>query len=899
MVGQTLGHYQIIEKLGEGGMGAVYKARDLKLGRTVAIKLLPASVAAHRDRLERLLQEARAASSLNHPNIVTIHEIGEADGAVFVVMEYVAGKTLQGLIGRKGLPAADALRYSVSIAGALDAAHRAGIVHRDLKPGNIMVSESGQVKLLDFGLAKLVAPSEEPAPSESTETRVEFERPKTEEGAILGTVAYMSPEQAQAKPVDARSDLFSFGAVLYEMLAGRPPFRGGNKVEILSAILREEPAPLADIPEELERILFRCLRKDPERRFQHASDLRVALEELKEESESGRLSRHEAAAPRRRRWPVYAVLAAAALIAACLVWLLVPRPGHRPFRKLTDDPGVSASPAISADGKLLAFASDRAGDAGLDIWVRQMAGGTLMRLTGDPGDEFFPQFSKDATEVFYYSNRSEGSIYAVPTLAGKPRLLAEGCGPASVSPKGDELIFYRPGTGLGPGPMFILSLKGGQPEAWQPEFRCAHRPIWSPDGDQILFVGLDPSVRNRWWIAPRRGGAPKPVQLTSVGYASAMGHWFQTSGGGNAVVLPQHIGDSVNLFVFPLASRFGLTRKPAPATFGTGWEVNPSVSASGDLVFTRAETAQIAWGIATSPKGQASAAKQLARAAAQPSISGDGTKLAFQRFVDGGLKEEIVVRDLEAGSETVLDVHPNPIALGASFPLISRDGSAVYYRAVGSPPATVITHHWIPSAGGAARNPALSGVGLLTSWSYDGKSMLGECRPAQFKKSQICRVEVASEKVTRLLSHETDDLLSPSSSWDDKWVAFMRRKRIGKTGIALAAVRVDGTLAPESEWVAISSGEFEDTRPRFAADGRMIYFFSTRGNQRLIVAQALDPVTMRPAGPPAIVHQWRILDGMLARVSGLYPNPTLGVSRDMIVYSTTETRSNIWHTTID
>jgi len=261
MPGQSIAHYVVLEKLGEGGMGVVYQARDTRLDRLVALKFLPPERVADPDRKARFIREARAASALNHPNIITIHDIASEAGQDFIVMEYVAGQTLSQLISSKGLPPKEAIKYAVHIADALAAAHAKGIIHRDLKPGNVMVTgpegsgHPGLVKVLDFGLAKLTEPS---GPSESTAT------------AVVGTVAYMSPEQAEGIKVDARSDIFSFGAVLYEMLAGRRAFSG---------LMREEPAPLLDVPPELDHIVTRCLRKNPDDRFQRAADLKQALEE--------------------------------------------------------------------------------------------------------------------------------------------------------------------------------------------------------------------------------------------------------------------------------------------------------------------------------------------------------------------------------------------------------------------------------------------------------------------------------------------------------------------------------------------------------------------------------------------------------------------------------------------
>jgi len=319
MIGRTLAHYRIESTLGAGGMGVVYKAHDTHLHRPVAIKVLRPDAVANPERKRRFVQEAKIASALNHPNIITIYDIDTADGTDFIAMEYLAGQTLDRLIGCQRLPLREALHYAIQIADALAKAHAAGIVHRDLKPQNVMVGEERLVKVLDFGLAKLTEPEEN---DEFAATLTAG--PRTKEGAIVGTVAYMSPEQAEGKKVDARSDIFSFGVVLYEMLTGQQPFQGDSHLAILSAILKEEPSPVIEIagsmPTELETIVSRCLRKDRDRRFQHAADLRVALEEVSEALRPASVAAAPGAqtgkrlARRRRLLAVAAVAAAGALI---------------------------------------------------------------------------------------------------------------------------------------------------------------------------------------------------------------------------------------------------------------------------------------------------------------------------------------------------------------------------------------------------------------------------------------------------------------------------------------------------------------------------------------------------------------------------------------------------------
>jgi serine/threonine protein kinase/Flp pilus assembly protein TadD len=294
MVGTTISHYEILEKLGEGGMGLVYKARDLQLGRFVAVKVLIAGQGESSDHRARFIQEARAASSLNHPNIITIHDIVSIDEGECIVMEFIRGKTLADVIEAGKIPGVDCLKYAMQIADAVAAAHNIGIIHRDLKPANVMVTPDGLAKVLDFGLAKLAGEEDSPGVFGETDTTVSIhvsERPKTAEGAIIGTVAYMSPEQAQGLRVDARSDIFSFGAVLYEMATGERAFHGSSGLATLTAVLRDNPRDFStfqvDVPPELQEVVMRCLRKDPDQRFQSMGDVKSAIEQIFYRTKSG------------------------------------------------------------------------------------------------------------------------------------------------------------------------------------------------------------------------------------------------------------------------------------------------------------------------------------------------------------------------------------------------------------------------------------------------------------------------------------------------------------------------------------------------------------------------------------------------------------------------------------
>ncbi len=412
VIGRKLGHYEILSRLGEGGMGIVYKARDQHLDRFVAIKVLPPELVADPDRKRRFVQEAKAASALNHPNIITIHDIANDNGTDFIVMEYVQGKTLGQMIPRRGLKLSEVLKYAIQIADALAKAHGAGIVHRDLKPGNIMVSEGGLVKVLDFGLAKL---TERPQVEEAESTGTL--QPQTEEGMILGTASYMSPEQAAGKPVDVRSDIFSFGSVLYEMVTGQRAFQGDSKMSTLAAILNQEPKSAREIartlPHDLDKVITRCLRKEPSRRSQSMADVKVALEELKEESDSGSPQAAEAPGPSRKAgrfsgvtWAAVGVVAIGLVLAAWL-WLdrldirqqdatLIPVP-------LTAYPGWESAPSFSPDGSQVAFQWSKTSHfEDDDIYIKQIGvEGNPFQLTDHPGSDQTPAWSPDGGTIAF------------------------------------------------------------------------------------------------------------------------------------------------------------------------------------------------------------------------------------------------------------------------------------------------------------------------------------------------------------------------------------------------------------------------------------------------------------------------------------------------------------------
>jgi eukaryotic-like serine/threonine-protein kinase len=505
MIGQVLGHYRIEAKLGEGGMGVVYRALDTHLDRPVAIKILRADAVTSPERKRRFLQEAKAASALNHPNIIHIYDISSSDGTDYIAMEFVDGKTLDQLIGKRGLPLKETLRYSIQIAGALARAHAAGIVHRDLKPANVMVGENGLVKLLDFGLAKL---TEKSADSEADTVSMTAEKgPETEEGTIVGTVAYMSPEQAEGKKVDARSDIFSFGSVLYEMVTGRRAFGGANKISMLSAILHQEPQPLGelvpDFPAEMEKIISRCLRKDQERRPQHAGDIKLALDELRVDSESSKQSsavKPAEQAPARSFRRLAAILTGAAVLLAAigaLRWLKrsPAAPAGADWVQITNFADSVSQPALSPDGRMLTFIRGPRTFLGPgQIYVKMLPSGDPVQLTHDDTPKLGPAFSPDGSRIAYTAiNGLAWDTWVVPVLGGEPRLwLPNAAGLVWIGKS--KLLFSEIKDGpLHMGIVTAEESRAGSRDLYVPshERAMAHRSYPSPDGKSILVVEMN------------------------------------------------------------------------------------------------------------------------------------------------------------------------------------------------------------------------------------------------------------------------------------------------------------------------------------------------------------------------------------------------------------------------
>lgn len=684
-VGQVFGRYRVLSAIGHGGMGEVYLAEDTTLGRRVALKFLPALVARDQVRLGRFEQEARATSALNHPNIITIYEVGLINGCNFIAAEYVDGETLRCRLenSRPNLP--EAVDIAIQIVAALSAAHQAGIVHRDIKPENIMLRADGIVKVLDFGLAKLTY-QVSANPEEATRRLV-----MTSEGIVMGTVAYMSPEQARALPVDARTDIWSLGVVLYEMLTGCSPFIGPTASDMVAAILEREPEQLNShcqvLPAELDRIVTKAIRKKANERYQTCRDLLVDLKSLQQQ-----LVHPSTVSPQARPWR-YALSAsskAAILVLAIVTASLVSVTIYNRFirkdstartaplknvgmtMQLTTWPGLDVHPALSPDGNSVAYSSDHNGS--FEIYVKQLTPGSREnQLTSDGAQNFDPTWAPDG-KFIAFASKGRGGIWVVPSSGGTPRQLTESGANPAWSPDGSQIVFQSEGDNgnlgatdvgpLSPSILRVVSSQGGASRALTQvgSPNAGHcSPSWSPDGSRIVFVAYNVISTDLWSISAQGTDLRQVTNRKSYVYDPVFSPDGQHLYFGGIAKLGGFV-----LYRLPVLPTNGKSEEEPAEIFNSGLSRIKHLSISSDgskLAYSAPTMRGTLFSLTLSPTGAVGTrpAQPLLNESSYrkglPVISPDGQKIAFVEF-RGGTNQDIWVMDIDGNNPVQVTTDP-------------------------------------------------------------------------------------------------------------------------------------------------------------------------------------------------------------------------------------------------
>jgi eukaryotic-like serine/threonine-protein kinase len=824
--GTKLGPYEIQSLLGVGGMGEVYRARDTRLGRDVAIKILPSEMSADPLRKQRFEREAKAISGLNHPNICTLHDVGSQDGTDYLVMERVEGETLEKRLKKGPLPLEHVLKYGIQIADALDKAHRSGVVHRDLKPGNIMLTNSG-AKLLDFGLAKPVVSALTGATRTATSP---VQSPATQEGTVVGTFQYMSPEQVEGKELDGRSDIFSLGAVLYEMVTGQRAFEGKNQISAAAAILETEPAPISVVspltPPALDHAIRCCLAKDAEERWQVARDVERELKWIDEIRTSGR---SDAGVDLQRKRETRIAWAIAGVLALGLLWLAIVhlrrdlRPGPLLRASLLPPSGTSFLPynfALAPDGSRLAFVALGAGGR-TALWVRALSSRNAQQLTGTEGATY-PFWSPDGRQVGFFS---QGRLKAVDLVNASVRDICDASPGFGASWSQDGVIVF--GNGI-IGPIYKVPASGGSPEAVtrvpRGSSQAHHWPFFLPDGKHFLYFVN--------WSAP---SSPQPDGIYAGSLDGGPSKLISSDITGNAIFAARHLlyvrDGAVMAQTFDPHS-LQTTGPPLPLTqpevdkFFDFWQSGFSASQDGKLVFQSAANApsRLVWYDATG--------KELGQFPDNgdegPQFSPDGRMLAVYADDEHNGKHFVRVYDLKRGVSSRLTEGGNE-----SNPVWSPDSRFVAYR------DAVSTIREVPVDESGPSRTLLRGVNVIPcDWSVDGHLVYMSLGGGPFPSLEV--FSPSQNKGTTLMQSGAEAQFSP----DGKWVAYV--------GMPSRQIIVQPFPGPGAH-IQISETP-ESSQPRWSRDGKKIFF--VQPDRKLMVVR-FDP-SKGSAGPPEEFAQTRI-----------------------------------------
>ena len=895
MIGQTISHYRILAKIGQDTTGVLYKATDTDSGRVVTLKTLSSGAAANpglRAALQRLVD-------LQHPNIARTYEVSRSDDVDFAVMEAAEGESAYDFLKRERPHRRDLLHYARQIAGALAAAHGAGIVHGPLNPAAVFIDPKRQIKIHDFGFGVLGPPPE------SEEARE----------ALFGASApYISPEQIQGNPPDVRSDIFSFGSLIYRMTTGRRAFQAETIAGTWKAVLENEFKPISQAtsraPRGMDKLLERCLRQSPERRFQQFGEIEQQLERMSDvfiqnpKHQASFLSRNTG---RIAKIAAIALVAAATVAAAVFWWQTTsarePVAGSR-IRQLTKDSGFATDPAISPDGSILAYASDRKDDGNLDIWVQPTSGGDPVQLTSDPADDREPAFSPDGATIAFRSDRDGGGVYLIPSKGGNARLLApEGRRPR-FSPDGQWIAYWVGPPGFAPRAngaykVFVIAPGGGTPQQIRPDFASCNNPIWSPDSKNLLFSGRADSTHNEvdatdWFIAPVEGKQVVNTRACQLfhreGIMPQSQYGIPGAWRGRHVYFSAPTVEGANVWRADIDPETDtVSTKPVRVTSGGGIEMLPYADAKGVVVFSRQSLNADIWGIPVSAnEGKVTGAlKRWTHDPAidvWPSLSADGSRILFQSNRAGHYN--IWQLETNSGKESVVATSPED----QLWPVISPDGSKMAWSEgrIGR-----FEHFSKPIGGGATEilcedcGPSVSG------WSRDGRMALVDSIHGVRHRLGTSLVKAGSNGKTAVLEDPDSDLRHAHLSPDDRWIAVLARIDGGSSRIYLAPFRA--SLVPKHEWIALTDGSSWESSPRWSPDGKLVYYVSTRDGYHCIWAQRLDAAN-KPSGAAFGVYHFH----SARRAPTILPfgDTDLFVGRNQLLFSLSELTGNIWSTKV-